>query len=97
MIAAISPIPTLPDQVAPSTAPTSQGEGGFSTAIGNAVDSLQGVQNEAATLEAQAAAGQGSITNTMVAASEASLATEVTTSVIDKALSAYDTIAGMAF
>lgn len=96
MIPAISSIPHLPPQVSP-TAPAATESAKFSTAIGRAVDSLQGAQNQASTLEAQAAAGQGSLTDTMIAASEASLATEVTTSVINKALSAYNTVAGMTF
>lgn len=73
------------------------GAGGFSTAIGNLVDSLQQAQNTASAAEANAAAGQGSLTDTMVAATEASLETQVTTSVLDRAISAYISIEQMQF
>lgn len=112
-IAAItSALPSLPDlpsltgAPAPGTATAATGvtatgaatgTSGFTTALGNAVDALQGIQNTASADEAKAAAGQGSLTNTMIAASEASLSTQVATAVIDKALTAYTTIANMSF
>lgn len=71
--------------------------GGFSAVLGNAIDSLNVAQNTASTAEVKAAAGQGTLANTMVAASEASLDTQVATSVIDKALAAYTSIANMSF
>jgi len=75
----------------------STGSPGFATAIGDVVDSLQQAQNTASAAEASAAAGQGSLTDTMVAATEASLETQVTTSVIDRAISAYNSIEQMQF
>jgi flagellar hook-basal body complex protein FliE len=70
---------------------------GFSNVLGNAIDSLNLSQTTASTDEVKAAAGQGTLANTMVAATEASLDTQVATSVIDKALAAYTSIANMSF
>lgn len=103
MIPPISSLPPVgpatlasPASGAAGTAGT-EGGAGFSTAIGNLVDSLQQAQNAASTAEANAAVGQGSLTDTMVAASEASLETQVTTSVLDRAISAYNSIEQMQF
>lgn len=73
------------------------GGGGFSSVLGNAIDSLNLAQTTASTDEVKAAAGQGTLANTMVAATEASLDTQVATSVLDKALAAYSSIANMTF
>jgi flagellar hook-basal body complex protein FliE len=92
----ISPLPaTPPPAAATSTTETSPTDESFATVLGNALDSVQQTQNTAATDEAQAAAGQGSLTDTMIAASEASLDTQVTTSLMDKGLAAYTSIADM--
>lgn len=69
----------------------------FSSVLGNAIDSLQQAQSTASVAEANAAAGQGSLTDTMIAASQASLDTQVATSVLDKGLAAYNAIANMTF
>jgi flagellar hook-basal body complex protein FliE len=101
VIAPISSLPGLPPSTAPAPAGAGAGAGAtgaaFASTIGNAVDSLQSVQNAASAAEAATAAGQGSLTNTMIAASEASLETQVTTSVIDKALAAYNSVIQMTF
>ncbi len=92
----ISPLPaTPPPTAATSTTETSPTDDSFATVLGNALDSVQQAQNTAAADEAQAAAGQGSLTDTMIAASEASLDTQVTTSLMDKGLAAYTSIADM--
>jgi flagellar hook-basal body complex protein FliE len=57
--------------------------------VANALDQVQQVQNQASSLEAQAAAGQGSITDAMVAATQASLDTQVTVALTNKAISAF--------
>jgi flagellar hook-basal body complex protein FliE len=57
--------------------------------VANALDQVQQVQNQASSLEAQAAAGQGSITDAMVAATRASLDTQVTVALTNKAISAF--------
>lgn len=108
----IGPLPSLPDLGAVTGAPASQGAdaasagnavggatggSGFSTVLGNAIDSLNLAQTTASTAEVKAAAGQGTLANTMVAATEASLDTQVATSVMDKALAAYTSIANMSF
>jgi flagellar hook-basal body complex protein FliE len=80
-----------------ATAASDATGGGFSSALGNAIDSLNQAQNTASGDEAQAAAGRGTLASTMIAASEASLDTQVATSLIDKALSAYTSIVNMTF
>ena len=99
MIPPISSIPS-PIPATPAPAPAASGPatgGGFASVVGNAIDSLQGVQSAASSAEAATAAGQGSLTDTMIAATEASLETQVTTSVIDKALAAYNSVIQMTF
>ncbi|HEX4081701.1 MAG TPA: flagellar hook-basal body complex protein FliE [Acidimicrobiales bacterium] len=92
----ISPLPATPPPTATtSTTETSPTDDSFATVLGNALDSVQQAQNTAAAAEAQAAAGQGSLTDTMIAASKASLDTQVTTSLMDKGLAAYTSIADM--
>ena len=89
----IAPIPPLPPL--PSTPPTGStqpagGAGGsFSNAVSNAVDTLQQTQNNASNLEAQAAAGQGNLGDAMIAATQASLQTQVTVALTNKAVDAF--------
>jgi flagellar hook-basal body complex protein FliE len=71
--------------------------GNFSNVVSNAVDALQNAQSTAATDEAQAAAGQGNLADTMVAATQSSLDTEVTTSLLNQATTAYNSILNMSF
>jgi flagellar hook-basal body complex protein FliE len=88
-IAPIPPVSPLPPAPAPA-APSAAGAGGsFSNVITNALDSLQQTQANASSLETQAAAGQGNIADAMVAASEASLATQVTVALTQRAVSAF--------
>lgn len=112
-ISPIGPLPSLPNLGAtsgvsstPAPAPSTAGAtatvgatggGGFSSVLGNAIDSLNQAQTAASTAEVNAAAGHGTLANTMVAATVASLDTQVATSVIDKALAAYTSIANMTF
>ena len=106
----IGPLPSLPNLGATAglsspSAPGAAGTtavggatgGGFSSLLGNAIDSLNQAQSTASTAEVQAAAGHGTLANTMVAATVASLDTQVATSVIDKALAAYTSVANMTF
>jgi flagellar hook-basal body complex protein FliE len=107
----IGPLPSLPNLgatagVSGSSTPAATGAtalggatggGGFSSLLGNAIDSLNQAQATASTAEVQAAAGHGTLANTMVAATVASLDTQVATSVIDKALAAYTSVANMTF
>jgi len=105
-IAPISALPSLPPAAGASplqgslaaagaTAAGGATGSGFADVLGNAIDSLNQAQTTASTDEVRAAAGQGTLANTMIAASEASLDTQVATSLIDKALSAYTSITAM--
>ncbi len=101
-IAAIPSVPTLP--ALPSISPLSSnpatpasGTDSFSNLIGNGVNALQQAQNNASSAEAQAAAGQGNLADTMIAASKASLDTQVTTDLLDKAITSYNSIMQMSF
>ena len=70
-------------------APASASSGGFASQVANALNQVQQTQNTASSLEAQAAAGQGSITDAMIAATRASLATQVTVALTNKAITAF--------
>ena len=95
-IPSVPGIPNLPETgVAGALAPAGAGTDSFSSAIGTAVDALQKAQATASTAEAQAAAGQGSLADTMIAASRASLDTQVTNDLINRALTAYQSIMQM--
>jgi flagellar hook-basal body complex protein FliE len=108
VIGAIPPIPPLPPlspMAGTNTAAGTTAAGGsagtaggsFSSVITNAVDSLQQAQTTASADEAQAAAGQGNLADTMIAATQASLDTQVTTNLLDKAVAAYNDIMSMTF
>ncbi|HVB06566.1 MAG TPA: flagellar hook-basal body complex protein FliE [Acidimicrobiales bacterium] len=98
-------VPTTPPTVAAAPDPSALGASatapaggdGFQNAVSNAVDELQKVQSTASNAEAQAAAGQGNLADTMIAASQASLDTEVTTSLLNQATTAYNAIVNMSF
>jgi flagellar hook-basal body complex protein FliE len=102
-IAPIPPISTLSPIAAPTAAAPSASTGigatdpSFSSAITNAVDSLQQAQTAASSAEALSAAGQGNLADTMIAASKASLDTQVTTSLLNKAVTSYNEIMNMSF
>lgn len=97
-IAPIPPIPPIPPPTASSptgSAPSTSGAESFSQVVGNAVDALQHAQTTASAAEAQAAAGQGNLADTMIAATQASLDTQVSTALVQKAVSAYNDIMSM--
>ena len=111
-IAPIPSVPSLPPPPSPVAAPAAgsagalggpggpgaaTGDGGFGSLVANAVDALTQAQRTASADEANAAAGQGSLTDTMIAASVASLDTQVATALVDKGLAAYTSIANMSF
>lgn len=92
MIPPIAPLPSLP--VTPLSGTSAVGaatgaSGGFAGQVTNALDHVQQTQNQASSLEAQAAAGQGSVTDAMVAATRASLDTQVTVALANKAIAAF--------
>jgi flagellar hook-basal body complex protein FliE len=69
--------------------------GSFGNAVTHAIDSLQQVQNNASLQATQAAAGQGNVTDALIASSQASLSTQVTTAVTNKAIEAFNSIMTM--
>ena len=90
MIPPIAPLPPMP-QAPPAggAAPASASSGGFANQVANALNQVQQTQNTASSLETKAAAGQGSITDAMIAATRASLATQVTVALTNKAITAF--------
>ncbi len=94
VIPAIAPLSPLPAPPSSGAAAAGTG-GGFSNLISNALDQVQQAQNTASTAEAQAAAGQGSVTDAMIQATQASLDTQVTVALIDKGVSAFTDIMNM--
>lgn len=102
VIAPIGPLPSLPSlpSLGGASGPGSTlgaGSGGFSNLITGAIDALQQSQTTASSAEANAAAGQGNLANTMIAASKASLDTQVSTDLINKAVASYTSIMSMSF
>lgn len=100
MLPAIPPLSasgTTPVASANSINATPTVNDSFNSAITNAVDSLQASQSAASQAEAQAAAGEGNLADTMIAASKASLETQVTTDLLDKAVTSYNDIMNMSF
>ena len=93
VIPAIAPIQPLPP------APPAGGStpGGFAQSVTNALDQVQQTQNTASTAEAQAAAGQGSVTNALIDATQASLDTEVTVALLTKGITSFNEIMNMQF
>ncbi len=85
--------------VTPSTTAatnTTQGTGGVGNAFTQALDSLQGTQSSADALAQQAATGNlTDIHNYTIAATEASLTTELTVAVRDRAVEAFNEIMRM--
>jgi len=80
----------------PSSAGSSGGSaGGFSTSVTNAIDQLQQVQSSASSSAALAAAGQGNLADAMIAATQASVDTQVTTAVANKAIAAFTQVMNM--
>jgi flagellar hook-basal body complex protein FliE len=69
----------------------------FSDAATNLVDGLQNQQDQADTLALQAATGNGNVGDVMIAATQASLSTDMTVAVRNKAVEAFNQIMGMQF
>ena len=80
---------------APGTT-TATGGTDFGTLLANGIDSLEGVQNNASTLAVQAATGDlTSIQDYTVAATEASVATQLAVNLRNQAVSAFNQIMNM--
>ncbi|MCU1379866.1 MAG: Flagellar hook-basal body complex protein FliE [Acidimicrobiales bacterium] len=90
-------LPTLPTQATTSAAPTSgAGAGGFGDKVAQAMDDLQAVHTTADKTAQLAATGQLSDPSEyMIAATQASLATELTVAVRNKAVEAFNSIMSM--
>ncbi len=88
-----------PSQPSPVDAPKTEGtdgEGGFAKAVGDALNNVSALDNRVADASAQAATGDlSSVTDYMIASTEAQLATEITVAVRDRAITAFNDIMRM--
>jgi flagellar hook-basal body complex protein FliE len=80
---------------APAGAGSAAGGSSFGDAITSAIDNVQQVQATASSQAAQAAAGTGNIADALIASTQASLATQVTTAVTNKAIDAFTQVMNM--
>ncbi len=80
---------------AASTGATSSSQGGFLGDLANALQNLQQVQSNANAQAISVAAGTGNIADYMISAEQSTLATQLTTSVADKAAAAFNLIMNM--
>jgi len=95
-ISSIQPIQPLSSSA--GTAPaTAAGGAGFSSSITNALDQVQQTQNTASQTEALAAAGQGSVSDALISSTQASLATQVTVALTNRAVSAFTDVMNLQF
>jgi len=97
MIPAIPPIKGAPTPTLPlnSSGGSSSGGSNFSQTVGHLIDQLQQLDTTANTAEVKAAAGQGNVADAMIAATKASLATQVTVALTEKAVLAFTEIVNM--
>jgi flagellar hook-basal body complex protein FliE len=99
-IPAISAITAAsPSAATPAAAASTSGVSGsgsdFSNLLGNAIDQLQGVTQNADTLSIEGATGQANVADVTVASTEADLAVNLVTAVRDKAVDAFNSIMSM--
>jgi flagellar hook-basal body complex protein FliE len=97
---AISPIGSASAIASPITVAPAKTEGaggqGFGDLITKALNSVEGLQNKSDALSSQAATGQlNDVHDYMLAATEASVATELTVAVRNKAVEAFNEIMRM--
>lgn len=93
---AISPVSTAGLTTSATATDPAAGKGGFSSAV-DLIDGLQNQQNNADSLALQAAMGNGNVGDVMIAATQASLSTNMTIAVRNKAVEAFNQIMGMQF
>ncbi|BEP14268.1 hypothetical protein acdb102_25790 [Acidothermaceae bacterium B102] len=79
-----------------TTATAASGGGTGNMAI-DLIDGLQNQQNNADSLALQASMGNGNVGDVMIAATQASLSTNMTVAVRNKAVEAFNQIMGMQF
>ena len=104
VIPPIPPSPPTPPTAATGSSAASSGASstagasdGFSNNIMGAIDQLQNVADQRQSQAAQVAAGQGNIGDAMIAATQASVDTQVTQAMVTKAVDAFNSIMGMSF
>jgi flagellar hook-basal body complex protein FliE len=97
--AAIAPISTAGLTTSASAAGGTTGAdgSGFGNMATQAIDSLQSQQDTADSLAVSASTGGGNVGDVMIAATQASLATNMTVAVRNKAVDAFNQIMGMQF
>jgi flagellar hook-basal body complex protein FliE len=94
--AAVPALPALPLPDASAVAPTPASGTDFAAALGHGLDQLQQVQSKADNLGVQAAAGTlADPAEYMIASTQASLATQLTVAVRNKAIDAFNEIMRM--
>lgn len=91
----IAPNEARPAADAPKTGAAEGGQG-FTKAVGDALSNISDLENQVAKASEQAATGDlGSVTDFMIANTEAQLATEITVAVRDRAITAFNDIMRM--
>ncbi len=80
---------------AASGATGAAGGDSFATLLGNAIDSANGVQQNATNLALAGATGQANVADVTVAATEAQLSIQLVTAVRDRAVTAFNSIMSM--
>lgn len=100
MISPISAVsaftPITPASLPSATATTGASSAGFGDALAKGLDQLQSLQNTSDTLAVQAATGDlKDVHDYMIASTEASLATELTVTLRNKAVDAFNEIMRM--
>lgn len=94
VIGALGAVSVNPVQLSGATSPSASG-GGFATLLGNAVQQIAQSQATANQDIAQAMTGQASITQVMVALSQAQMSLDVGVAIRNGAVQAYQTIMNM--
>ena len=103
MIPAIPAIPSIASSIASaaastglsSTAAVTAASAPFSNILGQAVDALNGVTNNATSLSLEAAAGQATVADATVASSIANLDTQLASALASRAVSSLNSIMNM--
>ncbi|MEM9652380.1 MAG: flagellar hook-basal body complex protein FliE [Actinomycetota bacterium] len=86
----------LAEQAAGPAAEGTDGGGGFTQAVGDALSNLNRLENAVEEASIKAATGDlDSVSDYMIAATEAQLATEITVAIRDRAITAFNDIMRM--
>ena len=93
----IAPISTAGLTTASTAGSTPVGGASFGNVATDLVDSLQNQQDNADRLALAASTGNGNVGDVMIAATQASLSTNMTVAVRNKAVEAFNQIMGMQF